>query len=126
MFSCILSLLNKRHELPLPKVGSISDIQSVLSQVTYKRDCIDWKQTPELTWGLKRGDCEDFAYLAQALLKQIGIESRILKVWWNGQGHAVCLFDKYIFSNANLREFSNFDQIIKCIAGNSPAKWRII
>jgi len=85
----------------------------------------DWVQQPEVTWGLKRGDCEDFAYLTQALLKQIGIPSQILSVFLRPYrySHAVCVYqdcDFLYFSNGKLvsEGFQSIDEIIQKIAGD--------
>jgi hypothetical protein len=83
-----------QHE-DLPKIQTLQDIESILNQVKWKPDTFgDWIQAPELTWGLKRGDCEDCATLAMVLLQQIGLEGYLLSVILSPSkySHAVCVF----------------------------------
>jgi transglutaminase-like putative cysteine protease len=111
MFEFFFNLCNRRYRKPLPPVSSIEDIQKVLEQIAYTGDgLVDNEQDPEVTWGKKTGDCEDFAALAIALLKSIGIEAKMLKVYCKDKrlSHAVAIFmwqGKYnYFSNSNLVE----------------------
>lgn len=119
-------------------------IQSILNQVKYKSDCIDWIQRPELTWKRKTGDCEDYAYLAQALLKQIGIESQVLNIILKPSkySHAVCVFKQScctyyegninsertvykVFSNQNLldKNFESIEAVVQEISGLHELIW---
>jgi hypothetical protein len=74
----------------------------------------DYWQTPYETLDKRSGDCEDYALLAQALLSEIGISSRIISVAFmegaEKKAHAICLFNEYgryeFFSGAYLRKFS--------------------
>jgi hypothetical protein len=94
--------------------------------IEYKPDAlVDWIQSPELTWGRKKGDCEDYAALAQKLLRQIGIEGYCLAVILKPAGfsHAVCVFRKdaklSYFSNAHLidTEYTSVTEIVSAITG---------
>ena len=71
--------------------------------ITYKRDLKahgerDYWQHPKETVILGSGDCEDSAFLAQALLKRIGIDSEVITVQYIRSGedgsHALCVFPK--------------------------------
>ncbi len=68
----------------------------------------DYWQTPKETIILGSGDCEDFAFLAQALLKEIGIDSSVIAIQYSKgfekKGHAICVFPKkgpYIYFSAH-------------------------
>lgn len=72
----------------------------------------DYWQTPRETVILGAGDCEDAAFLAQALLRQIDIDSNVISIQFkkrNGEksGHAICVFPSHnprkYFSNGYLR-----------------------
>ncbi|MCX5704863.1 MAG: hypothetical protein NTZ92_02215 [Candidatus Omnitrophica bacterium] len=51
-------------------------------------------QTPEETCALKKGDCDDFASLAQVVLKNMGIKSDVVIIKFKGLNvlHAVCIW----------------------------------
>jgi hypothetical protein len=116
-------------------VHSIPDIESVLKQVKWTPDILgDWIQNPELTWGLKRGDCEDMAVLAAALLEQISIKAWLLSVIVlpARYSHAVCVFpysSAYsYFSNGIPAKtgFSSIEDIVKKIAnGHNIVYWSL-
>ena len=125
----ILNWIYRGRRAPLPVVASLDNVEQALKQVTYQLDCIDWTRQPELTWGLKQGDCEDFALLSQALLKQIKVESQIMKIYTNPlkYSHAVCVCRLGYFSNANFRPGNfTFDEIARRVAGNRLKSWRVI
>lgn len=58
----------------------------------------DYWQAPYETLEKKSGDCEDYAFLAQALLSEIGIQSQVVMVSYkkgiDKKGHAMCVFDR--------------------------------
>jgi len=58
----------------------------------------EYWQSPKETLVLKTGDCEDFAFLAQALLNEIGISSSVISIQHmkegKQKGHAICVFPK--------------------------------
>ena len=66
------------------------------SHIWYTADPKDIWQSPEETLRLKKGDCEDFAILAQYYLKQIGMESQIVVFTMHiddkCKGHGICVF----------------------------------
>lgn len=75
----------------------------MMDNVEYKidlevHDMEEYWQTPLETLHLKTGDCEDYAFLSQELLNQIGIKAKVLiMVSMNREtgepsGHAVCVF----------------------------------
>ncbi len=75
------------------------------NNISYEKDSIvhykeDYWQTPKETVILKSGDCEDFAFLAQTLLSNIGIKSSVIGVVYSEKGkdktkaHAICAFPK--------------------------------
>ena len=65
----------------------------------------DW-QTPEEIVKLKKGDCDDFAVLAKAILKELGIKSDVVVLRFKGLSvaHAVCVWKD---ANGNISFISN-------------------
>ena len=62
----------------------------VYKSVEYKDETFDYWQTPEQTYTLKNGDCEDFAIFTMWILwNKLKIDSRLILIFKNGQGHAV-------------------------------------
>ena len=88
----------------LPKFKNAREIMKwVKANIKYKSDLKlhgerNYWQTPEETVALRAGDCEDYAFLVQALLKRINIESFVISVHGEGiskqLGHALCVFPK--------------------------------
>jgi hypothetical protein len=72
----------------------------------------DYWQAPYETLARKAGDCEDYAFLVQALLNEIGIRSRVIMVSYmkgsERKGHALCVFQRdgayWYFSGSNLNK----------------------
>lgn len=58
----------------------------------------DYWQAPYETLEKKSGDCEDYSFLVQALLSEIGIQSQVVMVSYKKgiekKGHAMCFFDR--------------------------------
>lgn len=52
----------------------------------------EYWQLPEELLANGKGDCEDFALFAQALLKEKGIASFVLSIYGNRYAHTVCIF----------------------------------
>lgn len=52
----------------------------------------EYWQTPQEFLIRRKGDCEDFAIFAQALLKQNGIQSFLFNVYGGKFAHTVCVF----------------------------------
>ena len=128
------------------KVKTVSDITTgrtfqqalrwVERNVWYKSDFKKWRrsdywQTPEETltkdssFGERTGDCEDYAILCRAILKEYEIPSQVLRI--NGvtnrhvAGHAVCIFEHtqrwwYIDNGVLLQSsFQTKDKLIEYI-----------
>jgi hypothetical protein len=100
----------------LIKLNHITSLESfgqwLERNFTYQRDINgDSWANPEETLERKKGDCEDFAILARAVLKVLGYQSKIIVLQLNQQAaHAICLFqvNGYYcwFDNAILRKTS--------------------
>jgi hypothetical protein len=125
-WSRLINQFHRGDRQPLPLVQSIHNIESLLNQIKWTSDTFgDWIQDPELTWGLKKGDCEDMAVLAIALLKQSGIDGYLLSVILSPSkySHAVCVFPQnnsyHYFSNSKLieNEYQTVYNIVKFIQG---------
>lgn len=60
----------------------------------YETEMPDYWQSPEETIAVGKGDCEDFAILAQAVLIRMGIKAELLIIKFKGleQSHAACVF----------------------------------
>jgi predicted transglutaminase-like cysteine proteinase len=92
----------KINRLELANLKSYAEISSWLkNHVVYRDDFEfygqgDYWQTPRETIALGYGDCEDFAFLAQAFLKEIGVESSVYGITYvkgdKELNHAICLF----------------------------------
>jgi hypothetical protein len=126
-WSLLINLFFWKERQPLPSVSDLADIASALKTITWRPDRFgDWIQDPELTWGTKRGDCEDFAALAVRLMGRIGIEGYLLSVILHPlkYSHAVCVFrqgDRWVyFSNAQLIETDcqSDKDIVKIVAND--------
>jgi len=119
--------------------GAISSIRTpealacwLSNNFRYELKLTDAWQTPEETMKLKKGDCDDFALLAQAVLKGLGIKSDVVIIKFRGLNvlHAVCIWkDKagsYNFiSNCELTRTGKAD-IQQAIAKFYPDVERII
>jgi hypothetical protein len=103
-----------------PKLKDARDIETwVKANIKYNSDEKlhgerDYWQTPEETMVLRQGDCEDYAFLNQELLRRINIESVVLCIsegcFDDKASHAICAFPKdsptSFFSNQYLRKSS--------------------
>jgi len=60
----------------------------------YELALADGWNSPEETIKFKKGDCDDFAVLAKAVLKELGIRSDIVVLKFSGLSvaHAICLW----------------------------------
>ncbi|MDD4877140.1 MAG: transglutaminase-like domain-containing protein [Dehalococcoidales bacterium] len=119
---------------PLPSIITLTGVQTCLGHIKYKSDSfMDWIQSPELTWYRRSGDCEDYAVLAIALLKQIGIEGQLLSVICEDKqlSHAVCIFlqdgEYSYFSNSRLvtTDKTQVEEIVARIGGNQVICWSL-
>lgn len=79
-------------------------------EFTYETEMPDYWQSASETIDRKKGDCEDFAILAQSMLKKMGVKSEIAIVKFEGisQEHAICLFKK-----GNYYSFISNQQLIE-------------
>lgn len=64
------------------------------SDFLYELALADGWRPPEETIKLKKGDCDDFAILARAVLEELGIKSDIVVLKFRGLSivHAICLW----------------------------------
>jgi hypothetical protein len=64
------------------------------SNFRYEYSIGDGWEAPEKIIKLKKGDCDDFAVLAQAILKEIGIKSDVVVLKFKGLSiaHAICVW----------------------------------
>ena len=76
------------------------------SNVCYEFAMGDGWQAPEEIVKLKKGDCDDFAVLAKAILKELGIKSDVVVLRFKGLSiaHAVCVWKD---ANGNISFISN-------------------
>lgn len=111
-----MNLFYRRSRKTLPGVRSLADVESALKQVRWTADRFgDWIQDPDLTWGRKKGDCEDFARLAVGLLKQLDIEAWLLSLILKPAeySHAVCVF----LQNGKWSYFDNTRLVVTDFSG---------
>lgn len=90
--------------------------------------CDHWK-TPKEMMKDKAGDCEDFAFLNQAILKDLGYETKVIWIYGNIKSkniknhfsHAICIFrnnNKWqIMDNQDYIYWESFDTVAEI------AKW---
>lgn len=110
----------KINNLKYARLESPSAIAKWLkANIKYKSDWSshhekEYWQSPKETLVLKTGDCEDFAFLAQALLNEIGISSSVISIQHikdgKQRGHAICVFPKerpYNYFNVSKLNTSN-------------------
>jgi hypothetical protein len=97
----------------------------------YEFEVTDTWQTPEQTLKLKKGDCEDFAILASAILNQLGIPNNVVIVRFKDLkiSHAICTFKdkggRYNFISNRKLYCSEKDRLQDAIAKFYP-DWRNI
>lgn len=121
----------------LPKVETLDDIIEKLHKVEWKKDWIpelfDCVSYPQRVWKRRKDDCDGFAVLAAALLKQLKTPSNPIMVTAMVNSinncHSVCVFEtdegfKY-FSNweLNPNTFNSYEEIVKDFVGT---KYRLI
>jgi len=102
--------------------------------IRYERDRYgdNYWQAPHETLAKKAGDCEDYAFLAQALLSEIGIPSKVISIQYKEgyekKGHAICVFDYNgayrFFSDSVLKESSAFS--IEQLVETAYPSWKSI
>lgn len=96
---------------PLPPTNTLADVQSRLAEITWKQDgfaeLYDCVSYPQRVWFQKRDDCDGFAVLAAALLKQWDKKTNPVIVTAMVSSlahcHSVCVFEM----GGGFRYFSN-------------------
>ena len=78
------------------KDGTVIEYLNKLNQFMkdnfyYKYDVIDFAKHPYSFYEDKNGDCDDFSLMALFCLRKQGIESNLMIVFKEGEGHAVCV-----------------------------------
>ena len=92
----------KINRLELTGLKTYSEISNWLKKhIVYREEFeshgqADYWQTPRETIALGYGDCEDFAFLAQAFLREINVDSSVYGITYvkgdKKLNHALCLF----------------------------------
>lgn len=119
-------------KVPLPDVGSLTDINFYLSQVKWTADSLsvlyDCISYPQKVWAAKKDDCDGFAVLAAALLNKLNPEYHPVLLTVGLQPisncHTVCAFRApgdliWFFDNNYLRKFEcrTYYEIVDIIKG---------
>lgn len=102
-------------DIQIVRILAAQDIRSIedyalwlQKNIRYQKDDLnDAWDGPRQTIQRRYGDCEDFAFLTEAVLRIWGYETQVLALHTPGKtGHAICVFIKngeyYIFDNARL------------------------
>ena len=85
----------------------------------YQPDATDQWKDPSQTMLSGYGDCEDLAFLHEAVLKTLGYEAKVLSIGKGNKAHVFTLFGKggrlYLFDNLKLHAFqtSSADQAVR-------------
>jgi len=125
LWSKLLNFCFRKERQALPEIHDLEGVKHTLALVRWSPDTHgDWVQAQELTCGRKKGDCEDCAALAMALLKQTGGEGYLLSVILSPAeySHAVCIFSSgetfNYFSNGLMKksELRYIEDIVRSIA----------
>jgi hypothetical protein len=102
------------------------------SEFKYQAKNPDMPQTPEETLKLRTGDCDDFAFLAAAILAENGVKSKVIIIKYRGSDmmHAICIYrddnGTYDFiSNQELKHTGEHD-LTRAVAKFYPAQKSII
>jgi predicted transglutaminase-like cysteine proteinase len=89
-------------------------------------------QSPHETLSKRSGDCEDYAFLAQAFLSEIGIQSKVISVAYEEgsekKGHAICVFERgmgYQFFSGSILKTAKTTSIEKLVAQSYPGWYSI-
>ena len=98
--------------------------------IRYKTDesYADEFRDPEMTFALKYGDCDDYAVLADYILKKHGYDSQVVSVFTSEAGHTVCVWKdaagKYNhLSNSSIRLISA--DKLENVANDVYANWKV-
>ena len=73
----------------------------------------DYWQAPEEFLRRRKGDCEDYALLAQAVLESQGMEAFVFSLYGSGYAHTVC-----VFREGGRYHIFNQDRVIRCNAAS--------
>lgn len=97
----------------------------------YEGEMPDYWQTAQETLNLRKGDCEDFAILSQAVLARLGINSSILIIKFKDlkQSHAICVWkDEQSFYNiiSNRKLMQTKARTIKAAVQEKYPDWQSI
>ena len=96
-------------EAEAQRLKGLKDVRILMSNFEWTSDgIIDWQPWVETIFSRRfKDDCDGAAVLGKWALEQIGIKSRIVRLWAKGktQGHSVCV------SNDNQIMISNGDVI---------------
>lgn len=124
----------KYRSMSLPTVSSLEDIESYLAQVTWAMDgplhLFDSISYPQTVWFKKKDDCDGFAVLAAALLKQWKPSSKPVLITAMlrpmRRSHTVCGFyasdeELWVFDNNALCQgsFRTYAEIAEKIRGDT-------
>ncbi len=108
-------------------IRSIEDYERWLNaNISYKRDgASDEWISPEDMIVRRSGDCEDYAFLNEAILNVMGYETMIMIVGYDREDHAICVFKKdgnyYCFDNGKL--IATEARTVEDFAGHLFAKY---
>ena len=98
----------------------------VEDRILFGRD--EYWQTPEEMLHRKKGDCEDFAVFAEAILKRNGYHVFLFSVFWQEDAHTVTVFEKDgkwgIFDLDNLRSLKG--NSIKDLGNEIKHSWSFL
>jgi len=78
------------------RISSVNDYTQWLQQtISYRSDGpLDQWASPEQTLKRRNGDCEDYAFLNQAVLRVLGYQPQVFVFGRSGVDHAVCVFKR--------------------------------
>ncbi len=115
----------KYEEKPLPVADSLEQIETLLKQVTWTMDGLfhlfDAVSYPQTVWAKKKDDCDGFAVLAAALLKQWQPELKPVLITamlrpvrkshtvcaFNVPGAGLWFFDNYLLRRGQYRTYTD-------------------
>ncbi len=125
-------LFERRYlSIPLPAVSSLEEIEACINQVQWTADSLwdlfDCISYPQVTWARKKDDCDGFACLSAALLKQVspGFNPVLVTAMLRPvkESHTVCVFNVpeggyYFFDNNSLRRENcpTYDEVVKKVS----------
>jgi len=124
--ACAVSFAQGVESIPSYVTTPAQLSQWLTADFKYETEMPDYWQPAEETIDLKKGDCEDFAILAQAALEQLNIPSQIVVINFKdlpNQAHAVCVFktgDFYNFITNQQLIQTNASTISAAIQGQYP------